>query len=157
MITERFILAVKLTWFFSCEAYHQTMKLCQLRNVKFSFLKFFFCEFQYCDRLMFHLIYKLYWLCDHIYRKHQKISGYVLIMVFGGQLGLDLGILSIYTGISLVSCEYRWWSVAWCLSTSLDLMYIKPGCLLCISTCSVLYTVTCTTKWTNYQVLWCQF
>ena len=38
-IAERFILVVKLSVdMFSCEAYYQTMKLCQVQNVKFSFL-----------------------------------------------------------------------------------------------------------------------
>ena len=40
-----------------------------------------------------------------------------------------------------MSCEYRSESgVAWYLSTGLDLMYIKPVRLQCISTCSVLYS-----------------
>ena len=35
-----------------------------------------------------------------------------------------------------MSCECRFESgVAWCLNTGLDLVYIKPVGLLCISTC----------------------
>ena len=149
-IAERFILAVdKLSVDMICwEAQsYQTMKLCLLHNVKFSFLT-----------IVFFLWVSVLWQIDVssyisytgyvvLYRKHQKISCHVLIMVLWWHCSCRLGSLDLeYTGPCLVSCEYRSESgVAWCLSTSLDLMYIKPVGLLCISIPAVHYTVTCTT------------
>ena len=132
---------------FCCEACYQIMNPFQCQ-----FLILFWpclCHVSYIMlTLKFHLQYwnfisdtaaEMSVLCDHVIvntRRPQWCFDYDFLSTgLHGSWSLE------YTGLSFLSCEYRSESdVAWCFSTGLDLMYIKPVGLLCISTCSVLYS-----------------
>ena len=104
----------------SCEAYYQTMKLCQVQKSVYALhvIK------TLTDECMFHLI-RTFWLYVNVNTKRSQVMFWLL-----GALNRAGPVLGSWV------CRSES-GVVWYLSTGLDLMYIKPVDLQCISTCSV--------------------